>query len=105
MNMRRAVSVTLKTDNLLWLRAQAAASARGSLSEVLDRLVSEARDAGRTDARAIRSVRGTIDLPEDDPDLAGADAFIRAQFEQSVRRPILVKERSARYTAGRKPRG
>ena len=103
--MRRAVSVTLKTDNLLWLRAQAAASVRGSLSEVLDRLVSEARDAGRTDARAIRSVRGTIDLPEDDPDLAGAAAFIRAQFEQSVRRPILVKERSARDRAGRKPRG
>jgi hypothetical protein len=105
MNMRRAVSVTLKTDNLLWLRGQAAATARGSLSEVLDRLVSDARDAGRTDARAIRSVRGTIDLPEDDPDLAGADASIRAQFEKSVRRPILAKERSARYPAGRKPHG
>jgi hypothetical protein len=103
--MRRAVSVTLNTDNLLWLRAQAAASARGSLSDVLDRLVSEARDAGRTDARAIRSVRGTIDLPADDPDLAGADALIRAQFEQSVRRPILVKERPARHTARRTPRG
>jgi len=105
MNMRKAVSVTLKADNLLWLRAQAAATRRGSLSEVLDRLVSDARDAGRTDARAIRSVRGTIDLPEDDADLAGADGFIRAQFEKSVRRPILVKERSSRYRAGRKPRG
>ena len=72
---------------------------------VLDRLVSDARDAGRTDARAIRSVRGTIDLPEDDADLAGADGFIRAQFEKSVRRPILVNERSSRYRAGRKPRG
>jgi hypothetical protein len=105
MNMRRAVSVTLKTDNLLWLRAQAAATVRGSLSEVLDRLVSDARDAGRTDARAIRSVRGTIDLPEDDPNLEGADAAIRAQFERSVRRPVVVKERPARYTAGRKRRG
>ena len=105
MNMRRAVSVTLEIDNLLWLRAQAAATARGSLSEVLDRLVTDARDAGRTDARAIRSVRGTIDLPEDDPDLTGADTFIRAQFEKSVRRPVLVKERPARFTARRKRRG
>src|SRR5262245_30100206 len=103
--MRRAVSVTLKADNLLWLRAQAAATARGSLSEVLDQLVSDARDAGRTDARAIRSVRGTIDLPAEDPDLLGADAFIRAQFDRSIRRPVLVKERPARYPARRKRRG
>jgi hypothetical protein len=103
--MRRPVSVTLKTDNLLWLRAQAAASAKGSLSEVLDRLVTDAREAGRTDARAIRTVKGTIDLPDDDPALEGADAFVRAQVERSVRRPVLVKASRTRDTVPRKPRG
>ena len=100
--MRKAVSVTLKTDNLLWLRAQAAASSRGSLSEVLDQLVTDARESGRTDARAIRSVKGTIDLPDDDPALEQADAFIRTQFDKSLRRPVLVKEQRARYTGPRK---
>jgi hypothetical protein len=97
--------VTLGEDNLLWLRAQAGASARGSLSDVLDRLVTGARASGRTDAAAIRSVRGTIDLPEGDPALEGADAYIRAQFDRSVRRPVLVKDPPARYAAKRKRRG
>ncbi len=99
--MRKPVSVTLKADNLLWLRAQAAASSRGSLSEVLDQLVTDARESGRTDARAIRSVKGTIDLPDDDPALEQADAFLRAQFDRSLRRPVLVKEPRARYTKSR----
>jgi hypothetical protein len=103
--MRQAVSVTLAADNVLWLRAQAAATARGSLSEVLDRLVTDARAAGRTEAAAVRSVRGTIDLPEDDPGLETADTFIRAQFDRSARRPVLVKEAPARYVAKRKRRG
>jgi hypothetical protein len=91
--MRKAVSVTLQTDNLLWLRAQAAASSRGSLSEVLDALVTEARAGGRHDAKTMRSVVGTIDLPEGDPNLEAADAFIRAQFDRSVKRPMLVRPR------------
>ena len=103
--MRKAVSVTLKTDNLLWLRAQASANVRGSLSEVLDQLVTDARTAGRTDERAIRTVRGTIDLPDDDPMLEQADMFIRAQFDKSLRRPVVIKEARARYTGARKRRG
>ena len=103
--MRKPVSVTLKTDNLLWLRAQAAVSARGSLSEVLDRLVTDAREAGRTDDKAIRTVKGSIDLPDDDPALEQADAFVRAQFDKSIRRPVLVKEARARFTGTRKRRG
>jgi hypothetical protein len=103
--MRRAVSVTLRADNVLWLRAQAAASTRGSLSEVLDKLVSDARESGRTDARAIRTVKGTIDLPDGDPALDSADAFIRAQFDKSLRRPMLVKEARAGDTGTRKKRG
>ena len=103
--MRKPVSVTLTTDNLLWLRAQAAASARGSLSEVLDQLVTDARASGRTDARAIRTVKGTIDLPDDDPALEQADTFIRAQFDKSVRRPVAVKEARGPFSGTRKRRG
>jgi hypothetical protein len=101
--MRKAISVTLDADNLLWLRAQAGASARGSVSEVLDRLVSEARAGGFTEVRAIRSVVGTIDLPADDPDLTGADAYVRAAFAESLRQPMRVHEESP--SRSRKIRG
>jgi hypothetical protein len=90
--MKKAVSVTLGEENLLWLRGQAAASASGSLSEVLDRMVHDARMSGRTDARAIRSVVGTVDLPADDPDLSKAGSYVRAMFDRSLRRPMLVGE-------------
>jgi hypothetical protein len=102
MNMRKAVSVTLGADNLLWLRAQASATARGSLSDVLDRLITDARASGRTEPAAVRSVVGTVDLPDDDEALAGADAYIRSVFERSVRRPLIVKE--ARRPSTRRPR-
>jgi hypothetical protein len=91
--MKRAISVTIDEDNLLWLKGQAGASASGSVSEVIDRVVRQARTAGRTDAAAIRSVVGTIDLPADDPDLAGANAYVRGLFDQSVSRPVQVRER------------
>jgi hypothetical protein len=91
--MRKPISITLDVDNLLWLRAQAAATSHGNLSAVLDRLVSDARQAGKGEPAAIRSVVGTIDLAEDDPDLEQADAYVRSLFAASVRRPLLVKER------------
>jgi hypothetical protein len=90
--MKKAVSVTMHHDNLLWLRGQADASAKGSLSDILDRLVTEARLSGRTDRSSIRSVKGTVDLPDDDPGLEQADAYVRALFEESARRPTLVRE-------------
>ena len=101
-NMRKAISITLSEDNLLWLRGQAARSARGSVSELLDRLVAEARQGGRTDPSAIRSVVGTIDIPDDDPDLRGADAYIRTMFSASLREPMLVRERSTGARKGKK---
>lgn len=100
--MRRPISVTIDEDNLLWLKAQAAATARGSVSEILDRLVGEARAEGRTGAAAIRSVAGTIDLPADDPGLEEASSYVRMMFDQSLRRPMLVKQMAPR--AGRKTR-
>lgn len=103
MNMRKAISVTISADNLLWLRGQAARTAKGSVSEVLDTLVGEARNAGRTDPSAVRSVSGTIDLPADDADLAGADAYIRTLFAAAARQPVVVRERPA--TRGKRRRG
>ena len=101
--MRKAISITLTEDNVLWLRGQAARSAKGSVSELLDRLVAEARRAGRIDLEAVRSVAGTIDLPEDDPDLSGADAHIRSLFAASARQPLLARERAA-ASRRKKPR-
>ena len=106
---KRGISVTLATDNLLWLRTQAAAGKRRSLSEALDRLVTEARLAGRVVEGAVKSVVGTIDLAGDDPDLSGADDYIAGLFMSSARNrprrslgagePVVVRERPPKYTA------
>ena len=100
--MKRAISVTLGEDNLLWLKGQAGASGSGSISAVIDRLVREARTGGQTDAGAIRSVVGTIDLPADDLDLAGADVYIRSLFDRSLGRPMQVRERPPARKAKRR---
>lgn len=100
-NMRKAISITLSEENLLWLRGQAARSARGSVSELLDGLVAEARQGGRTDPSAIRSIVGTVDIPDDDPELRGADGYIRTMFSASLREPIVVRERPSPARKGR----
>ena len=104
-NMRKAISVTLSEDNLLWLRGQAGKATRGNVSEVLDRLVGEARQAGWADPAAVRSVAGSIDLPDDDPDLQQADAYIRGLFAESAAQPSLVRERGPRPRVGKRSRG
>jgi hypothetical protein len=85
--MRKAISVTLSLDNLLWLKGQAGRTARRSVSEVLDQLVAEARLAGHTAPDAVRTVVGSADLP-DDPDLQEADSYIRTAFAASARQPL-----------------
>jgi hypothetical protein len=37
--------------------------------------------------------------------LEEADAFIRAQFDKSLRRPMVVKETAGQYRGARKRRG
>ena len=101
MYMRKAISVTIDEANLLWLKAQAAATSKGSVSDVLDRLVRDARLEGRTDA--IRSVVGTVDLPHGD--LEQADGYVRSLFDRSLSRPVLVKERAAAATRAVRRRG
>src|SRR5260221_8678016 len=92
--MKRAISVTIGEDNLLWLKGQAGASASGSVSEVIDRLVRDARAGGRTDAAAGPAIVGSIDLPGDDEDLEGADAYVRGGFDRSPSRPMLLRGRA-----------
>jgi hypothetical protein len=90
--MKKAASFTLDAQNLLWLKGQAAASSDGTVSGILDKIVTDARLSGRTHPGSLRSVAGTIDIPEEDSDLKGADAYVRTIFNRSLRRPALLKE-------------
>ncbi len=98
------MSVTLDGDNVLWLRAQAGASDKGTVSDVLDRLVTRARAEGQPRTRAIRSIAGTIDLPDDDG-LDAADGYVRGLFDRSLARPVLARERSPKPRGTRARRG
>jgi hypothetical protein len=95
---KRAISVTLHSDNLTWLKARAGAVGARSVSDLLDQLVSDARRA--TPGGAVRSVVGTIDIHESDPLLTGADDVLRTLFDVSLKRPTIVKESRAGYSAG-----
>ena len=91
---KQPLSVTLESDNLLWLRGRVAAGKRKSLSEALDEILTAARAGGQ--AGHARSVVGTVDIAADDPGLERADEHVRAQFAASIARPALVREARAR---------
>ncbi|HVZ22036.1 MAG TPA: hypothetical protein VG871_13275 [Vicinamibacterales bacterium] len=93
-----AISVTIDRANLTWLKARVGADGARSVSDLVDRLITEARTSGSTGG--IRSVVGTIDLDPADPLLDEADAAVAGLFEQSLRRPVLARERPARNTSG-----
>jgi hypothetical protein len=97
--LKKAISVTLRPDNLLWLRAQTQASARRSVSETLDELIAAARAAGRGRPGLIKSVVGTIHIAESDPGLTRADASIRRLFRGGAFRA----RRPARGARERRP--
>lgn len=96
---KRAISVTLRSDNLMWLKARAGALGARSVSDLLDQIVAAARRT--TPGGAVRSVVGTIDIDSSDPLLTGADDVLHEMFERSLGRPTLVKEARASY--GRQP--
>lgn len=89
---RRPVSLTLDVENLTWLKGRAGAAPGRSVSALVDTLVSRARLEGGVGP--VRSVVGTIDIGEDDPDLDRADRVVRRVFEKSLARPIRVRERA-----------
>ena len=80
---KKAISVTLSQDNLLWLRAQAVAGGKKSVSETLDQILEQAR-TGASVKVASRSVRGLIRVAPSDQELREADREIRAQFRRSL---------------------
>jgi len=100
---KQSVSVTLDTDNLVWLKGRADAAGLRSVSELIDRIVRDARAAG-TGVPA-RSVVGTVDIAGDDPGLEQADAAVRVLFDRSLGRPMAVKETPPPHgRAGKAPR-
>lgn len=78
----KTVALDLDSANLLWLEARATASGKRDLSEILNEMLAQLRTGGRTGA--VRSVRGTIRLPGDDPDLAAAQKAVRKAFNRSI---------------------
>ena len=78
MMTKQPISVTLRADNVTWLKGRVSAAGLRSVSELLDQLVTEARKSGH--AGSSRSVAGTIDIEPSDPLLETADAAIRILF-------------------------
>jgi len=103
---KQAISVTLDTENLTWLKGRAGAAGLRSVSELLDQLVTAARESGRIGPS--RSVVGTIDIDASDPLLEGADDVVSGMYEMSLRRPLMVRETKAEYRITprkKRPRG
>lgn len=93
---KKPISVTLEESNLLWLQGRAASTKRRSLSEALDAVLSAAR-AGGAGGDTVRSVAGTVDISEDDPDLLMADAAVTAAYTQALSRPFVARETAPAY--------
>ena len=100
---KRPISVTLDVDNLLWLKGQTATGKRRSLSDTIDAVLTAAR-TGAHGHMTSRSVVGTIDIAADDPGLDEADAYVRAEVEASLARPLAAREPRAVYGTGRTPK-
>jgi hypothetical protein len=95
---KQAISVTLRDDNLLWLRGRSRAARHRSVSETLDRLIADARAGVQAPDAPRRSVKGTIRIASGDPALARADALVRALFPtgRRPRREPARKRKAAR---------
>jgi hypothetical protein len=97
---KQAISVTLASENITWLKGRLGSTGRRSLSELIDQIVTAARTGGTHGP--VRSVVGTIDVDPRDPELNHADDAIRALFDESIGRPLMIKE--SKPTSGRTPR-
>ena len=90
MNVKQPISVTLTPENITWLKSRAQAESFRSMSELLDRIIEDARKKG---AAYARPVAGTIDIDPMDPDLDSADEAVRQLFQTALK------------TSKKKPRG
>jgi hypothetical protein len=89
---KKAISLTLAESNLLWLQSITARGGARSVSEAVDRLLTEARARDATGGLAPRSVVGTIEIGGDDAQLEKAHMAMRELFERSIQRPFVVRE-------------
>ena len=89
----KTVAVDLDPSNLLWLKARALAAGHRSMSEVLNEILAKVRSGGTSESHEVKSVVGNARICDDDPDLAGADAAIRALFKA---RSMTVSEKAGR---------
>ncbi len=80
----KTVSVDLESENLRWLQARSSASGARNISKTLNEVLAKIRTSGL--AVNPRSVRGTIRLPESDPDLEGGREEIHELFRRSLNR-------------------
>jgi hypothetical protein len=83
---KKAVSVTLRPDNLLWLKTRVKVKGERSLSETLDGIITEARAGAGAGGSEIRSVLGNARIPGSEAALSEAGARVAALFRKSVRR-------------------
>jgi hypothetical protein len=97
---KQAISVTLAAENLTWLKGRVGAGSSRSVSDLLDQIVTAARTSGRI--APSRSVAGTIEIDEADLGLDGADDAVRAMFDASLGRTVLVRQARAPYGAPRR---
>lgn len=99
---KRAISVTLDIENITWLKGRATGTRLRSVSDLLDRLVTAARESGGIGPS--RSVVGTIDIDGSDPLLEWADGAVRETFDRSLGASARVAEPHAPYRMSGKPR-
>jgi hypothetical protein len=92
---KQAISITLDADNVTWLKGRAGAAGVRSVSELLDQLVTAARESGG--GGRTTSVVGTIDIDPGDPLLERADEAIGALFDASLSRPLMAREVAPQY--------
>lgn len=91
---KTAISVTLDQHNLVWLKARARAGEGRSVSELLDRILTEARE--RAIGREVKSVVGTIDIDPSDPYLLKANEAIHKMFPSTLM-PLTARETRGTY--------
>src|SRR5262249_34115062 len=98
--MKKAISVTFRPENLLWVRGAAHALSRPGVSGALHAFITSAPAGARGRSGTVKSIVGSIQITASDRGLMEADAVIRGLFPVSgaSRRPrrLGVRRRAKR---------